>query len=79
MAPSWARTDPKLAVRIARPVSIGGPCGLLSEATAHEAVLSAGGTAIGEVVKLTTPDGREVTWAYVADPEGNAIELQSWS
>ena len=24
-------------------------------------------------------DGRHVTWAYVTDPEGNIVELQSWS
>ncbi len=41
-------------------------------------VLAAGGGPIGEVVKLRTADGRWVTWCYVSDPEGNAIELQSW-
>lgn len=40
-------------------------------------VLAAGGRAIGAVV--TTPAGsRWVTWCYVADPEGNPIELQRW-
>jgi hypothetical protein len=24
-------------------------------------------------------DGRHVTWTYVTDPEGNIVELQSWS
>jgi len=42
-------------------------------------VLLEGGSAIGEVVTLTTADGRRVTWCYVADPEGNAVELQSWA
>ncbi len=42
-------------------------------------VLAAGGRALGEVVTLTTAAGRQVTWCYVADPEGNALELQSWS
>jgi hypothetical protein len=31
------------------------------------------------VVTLQTADGRFVTWAYVTDPEGNIVELQSWS
>lgn len=46
---------------------------------AREAVLSSGGGVVGEVVTLRTADGRRVTWCYVTDPEGNAVELQSWS
>jgi glyoxylase I family protein len=46
---------------------------------AREAVLAEGGRAVGEVVTLSTADGRRVTWAYVTDPEGNILELQSWS
>jgi len=46
---------------------------------ARRRVLGSGGTAIGEVVTLTTADGRRVTWCYVTDPEGNAVELQSWA
>jgi len=33
---------------------------------------------IGAVVELALPTGAEVEWCYVADPEGNAIELQTW-
>jgi len=47
--------------------------------TAREEILSAGGDAVGEVVTLHTSDGAKVTWCYVTDPEGNIIELQSWS
>ena len=47
--------------------------------SARQRILDEGGTAIGEVVTLTTADGRRVTWCYVADPEGNAVELQSWA
>ncbi len=47
--------------------------------SARKAVLEAGGTAVGEVVTLTTAIGTRVTWCYVTDPEGNVIELQSWS
>jgi len=46
---------------------------------AREEVLANGGEAIGEVVTLATADGQSVTWCYVTDPEGNAIELQAWS
>ncbi len=47
--------------------------------SARAAVLAAGGRAVGEVVTLTTAAGSKVTWVYVTDPEGNVIELQSWS
>ena len=50
-----------------------------SVAAARETVLAAGGRAVGEVVTLETADGRFVTWGYVTDPEGNILELQSWS
>jgi catechol 2,3-dioxygenase-like lactoylglutathione lyase family enzyme len=47
--------------------------------SARAIVLEEGGRAVGEVVTLQTADGRRVTWAYVTDPEGNFVELQSWS
>lgn len=47
--------------------------------TARDAVLAAGGKPVGEVVTLTTATGSKVTWVYVTDPEGNILELQSWS
>ena len=34
---------------------------------------------VGEVVTTRTADGRSVTWCYLTDPEGNLVELQSWS
>jgi predicted enzyme related to lactoylglutathione lyase len=46
---------------------------------AREEVLAAGGRPVGEIVTLTTATGARVTWCYVTDPEGNAIELQAWS
>ena len=46
---------------------------------ARREVLSAGGGSVGEVVTLTTATGARVTMCYVTDPEGNVIELQSWS
>lgn len=45
---------------------------------ARTLVLASGGRAVGEVVTL--PVGtRRVTWCYVTDPEGNIVELQSWT
>ncbi len=46
---------------------------------ARAAVLAAGGSAVGEVVTLTTSTGGRVTCCYVTDPEGNILELQSWA
>ncbi|MCC6455502.1 MAG: VOC family protein [Caldilineaceae bacterium] len=46
---------------------------------ARAAVLAAGGSAVGEVVTLTTSSGGRVTCCYVTDPEENIIELQSWA
>jgi predicted enzyme related to lactoylglutathione lyase len=48
-------------------------------ADAQTAVLQAGGRAVGEIVTLQVGAGAKVTWCYVTDPEGNIIELQSWS
>lgn len=46
---------------------------------AQDLVEANGGGAIGEIVTLTTKAGSKVTWCYMTDPEGNIIELQSWS
>jgi predicted enzyme related to lactoylglutathione lyase len=46
---------------------------------ARQAVLDAGGRAVGEVVTLTTATGGRVTCCYVTDPEDNILELQSWA
>lgn len=47
-------------------------------AAARQAVLRAGGKAVGEVVTTLIATGATVTWCYVTDLEGNIIELQSW-
>jgi catechol 2,3-dioxygenase-like lactoylglutathione lyase family enzyme len=46
---------------------------------ARAEVLASGGSPVGDVVTLATATGARVTWCYVADPEGNIIELQAWS
>jgi len=45
---------------------------------ATDAILAAGGAAVGEVVEVQVGE-KFVTFAYVADPEGNILEVQSWS
>ena len=44
-----------------------------------QAVVSAGGSRLGEVVSFEVPQAGTITWTYARDPEGNIIELQSWS
>jgi catechol 2,3-dioxygenase-like lactoylglutathione lyase family enzyme len=46
---------------------------------ALEAVKGAGGGALGDVITTTTATGRQVTWCYATDPDGNIVELQAWS
>jgi predicted enzyme related to lactoylglutathione lyase len=48
-------------------------------AQARQAVLEGGGGTVGEIVTLQTADGRRVSWCYLTDPEGNIVELQSWT
>ncbi len=45
---------------------------------ARTEVLSHGGSAVGEIVKVDISAAGRVTWCYVRDPEGNVIELQTW-
>jgi predicted enzyme related to lactoylglutathione lyase len=47
--------------------------------SAREAVLAAGGHPVGDIVTLEVATDARVTWCYVTDPEGNIIELQTWS
>ena len=46
---------------------------------ARETVLGAGGGTIGEIVTMNVEGKGSVTWTYLTDPEGNIIEVQSWS
>ena len=45
---------------------------------ARDSVLEAGGQSVGEVVTLAVSDSHFVRFVYVADPEGNILELQRW-
>lgn len=42
------------------------------------AVITAGGSAFGDIVTTSTKDGRRVMWCYTTDPDGNLLELQAW-
>ena len=41
-------------------------------------VLQNGGGKIGEVTSAVVEGAGQITFVYVADPEGNIIELQEW-
>ncbi len=42
-------------------------------------VLRFGGSAVGELIHQPYEDGRTLTAVYARDPEGNILELQSWT
>lgn len=66
-----------------RPINARGIAHLAFEvddvAATLERVLAAGGGRIGELVHAAYEDGRRATFVYATDPEGNILELQSWS
>lgn len=43
-----------------------------------EAVCQAGGREVGRMVEIDIPEAGRITFQYVADPEGNILELQKW-
>jgi catechol 2,3-dioxygenase-like lactoylglutathione lyase family enzyme len=47
-------------------------------AVVRQAVLDAGGSALGELISTEIEGAGAISFAYVADPEGNVIELQRW-
>jgi catechol 2,3-dioxygenase-like lactoylglutathione lyase family enzyme len=47
-------------------------------AKALEEVIRAGGSALGEIVRITIPEAGVIEWTYARDPEGNILELQRW-
>lgn len=44
-----------------------------------EKIISAGGSTLGELVTTAYPNGLKAVFVYAKDPEGNIIELQSWT
>jgi len=44
-----------------------------------EDVVAQGGTAVGQFAVRDVPDVGTLTFQYLADPEGNIIEVQSWA
>ncbi len=46
--------------------------------SAAREVLAAGGTTVGSPIQIDVPGRGRLWFQYVADPEGNIIELQKW-
>ena len=76
---SYNVLEPRPATAVNRPGFGHIAFGVDDVAAAQQAVLEAGGRAVGEIVTLQVSIGAKVTWCYVTDPEGNIVELQSWS
>ena len=47
-------------------------------AAVREKVLAHGGAEVGKLAGSVVPDVGELTFVYLADPEGNILEIQSW-
>jgi predicted enzyme related to lactoylglutathione lyase len=45
---------------------------------ARDQVIGAGGCDVGKIVSVEIHGAGNIQFAYVADPEGNVIELQQW-
>ncbi len=88
--PGWGENGPTLEIFHYEPQAAQQPSALNRPGYGHiafqvedviaarDAVLPEGGLPVGAVVTMELPTGAKVTWCYVTDPEGNAIELQSW-
>jgi catechol 2,3-dioxygenase-like lactoylglutathione lyase family enzyme len=75
----YNRQEENLATSINRPGYAHIAFSVDDVGSARDAVIAAGGGTVGEVVSLKVPGAGTVTFVYVTDPEGNIIELQSWS
>jgi predicted enzyme related to lactoylglutathione lyase len=75
----YNREEPRPATAINRPGLAHLAFAVADVEAARQAVLDAGGTAVGDLVSLEVAGVGRVTFAYVTDPEGNIIELQHWS
>jgi catechol 2,3-dioxygenase-like lactoylglutathione lyase family enzyme len=47
--------------------------------TACDAIRRAGGSQVGDIVTTSIPDAGIIQFAYMRDPEGNILEIQTWS
>jgi predicted enzyme related to lactoylglutathione lyase len=46
---------------------------------ARQCVIEAGGGSLGEIASVDVPGAGRLTVAYLTDPEGNIVEVMTWS
>ena len=89
--PGFQKNGPTLEIFQYSTLSDGSPKALNRPGFAHIAfavedvpavrdlILREGGNAIGELIRTVIPGKGSLEFIYMADPEGNIIELQAWS
>jgi catechol 2,3-dioxygenase-like lactoylglutathione lyase family enzyme len=88
--PGYGDAGPTLEIFQYEPVGVADPKAICRPGLAHlafsvddvpaavTAVLAAGGSMVGEIVRRAIPGAGRITFVYVRDPEGNIVELQRW-
>ena len=74
----YARSEPRPAVAAEREGITHIAFEVDDVAAATRLVLERGGSRVGDIVSSEVPGVGLLTFVYVADPEGNIVELQAW-
>ena len=74
----YARSEPRPAVAAEREGITHIAFEVDDVAAATRLVLERGGSLVGDIVSSEVPGVGLLTFVYVADPEGNIVELQAW-
>lgn len=75
----YARSEPRPAVAANREGIAHIAFEVDDVAAAVRNVLEHGGSRVGDVASSEVPGAGILTFVYVADPEGNIVELQAWT
>ena len=75
----YAATEPRPAVAANREGIAHIAFAVDDVAAATRLVLERGGSRVGRVTSAEIPGVGRLTFVYVADPEGNIVELQAWA
>ena len=75
----YSRTEPRPAVAANREGIAHIAFEVDDVAAATRLVLEHGGSRVGDLTSSEVPGVGMLTFVYVADPEGNIIELQAWA
>jgi catechol 2,3-dioxygenase-like lactoylglutathione lyase family enzyme len=75
----YSQTEPRPAVAANREGIAHIAFAVDDVAAATRLVLAHGGSRVGDVTSAEVPGVGALTFVYVADPEGNIVELQAWA